>query len=97
VITDGMDNASRMGVGHVREALTQTVTGEACQSLISVLIGVNVQDRNVGGYRRDFRSAAGFTQYIEIEQANAKLLARLTDFVSRSISAQSHALGTGGP
>jgi hypothetical protein len=97
VITDGMDNASTMGVGHVREALSRAVTSEACQSLISVLIGVNVQDRSVGGYLRDFKSAAGFTQYIEIGQANAKLLARLTDFVSRSISAQSQALGTGGP
>jgi hypothetical protein len=92
-----MDNASTMGVGHVREALSRAVTSEACQSLISVLIGVNVQDRSVGGYLRDFKSAAGFTQYIEIGQANAKLLARLTDFVSRSISAQSQALGTGGP
>jgi hypothetical protein len=97
VITDGMDNASTRGVHHVREALGGAVTGEVVQSLLSVLIGVNVQDRNVGGYLRDLKAAAGFTQYIEIGQANATLLARLADFVSRSISAQSQALGTGGP
>jgi hypothetical protein len=97
VITDGMDNTSTRGVRHVREALSSAVTSEAVQSLLSVLIGVNVQDQNVGGYLRDFKAAAGFSQYIELGQANAALLARLADFVSRSISAQSQALGTGGP
>jgi hypothetical protein len=97
VITDGMDNASTLGVRQVREALTQAVTSEALESLVSVLIGVNVQDSSVGAYLQDFKTAAGFNQYVEIGSANAKTLAKLADFVSRSISAQSQALGTGGP
>jgi uncharacterized protein YegL len=97
VITDGMDNVSRRGVRQVKKAFTRAIAGEALESLVSVLIGVNVQEADVGAYLQDFKTAAGFTQYVEIGSANAKTLARLAEFVSRSISAQSQALGTGGP
>ncbi len=97
VLTDGMDNASTLTPRAVQEALSRAVTEEALESLVSVLIGVNVQDRTVGGYLKDFRTDVGFTQYVEIGAANAKTLAKLADFVSRSISAQSQSLGTGGP
>ena len=96
VITDGEDNASTLGVRQVREAFRRAVQSESLESLVSVLIGVNVQDRRIGGYLQDFKTEAGFTQYVEIDHANAKSLAKLADFVSRSISAQSQSLGTGG-
>ena len=96
VITDGEDNASTLGVKHVRDALRKAVQGEAMESLVSVLLGVNVQDRRIGAYLQDFKNEAGFTQYVEIEKADAKTLAKLAQFVSRSISAQSQALGSGG-
>jgi len=96
VITDGEDNSSTLGIRHVREALTRAVQGEAMESLVSILIGVNVNDRRIGAYLQDFKTEAGFTQYVELEKADAKSLAKLADFVSRSISAQSQALGTGG-
>ena len=97
VVTDGMDNASTLTVRAVQAALSSAVTSESLESLVSVLIGVNVSDRTVGGYLQDFRCDAGFTQYVEISKADAKTLAKLADFVSRSISAQSQSLGTGGP
>src|SRR5262249_50866307 len=97
VVTDGMDNASKVGAREVREAHVRALTGESLESLISVLIGVNVRDRQVGAYLQDFKTAGGFTQYEEIGRANASTLARLAAFVSRSIAAQSQALGTGGP
>jgi uncharacterized protein YegL len=96
VITDGEDNASTLGVRHVREALAGAVRTESLESLVSILIGVNVGDRRIGAYLQDFKNEAGFTQYVEIGHADAKSLAKLADFVSRSISAQSQALGTGG-
>jgi hypothetical protein len=43
----------------------------------------------------DFSTQAGFTHYIELDDANADTFARLADFVTRSITAQSIALGTG--
>lgn len=97
VVTDGMDNRSAMTVGEVKKALGRAVQSEALESVVSVLVGVNVQDPQVSRYLTDLKDQAGFTQYVEIGSANAKSLARLADFVSRSISAQSQALGTGGP
>ena len=96
VITDGEDNASKLSVRSVRDALASATQTEALESLISILIGVNVQDPNIGAYLQDFKNEAGFTQYVELDKADAKALAKLADFVSRSISAQSKALGSGG-
>jgi len=96
VITDGMDNASRLPAKKVKEALARGISGEALESLVSVLIGVNVQDPQAVKFLRQFQVEANFTQYVELDQADAKTLARLAEFVSRSISAQSQALGTGG-
>ena len=96
VITDGEDNASKLAIRNVRDALTSAVQTEALESFLSILIGVNVQDPNIGAYLQDFKNEAGFTQYVEIDNADAKALAKLADFVSRSISAQSKALGSGG-
>jgi uncharacterized protein YegL len=96
VITDGEDNASTYGIRQVREALEQAVRSEAMESLVSILIGVNVRDPRIGAYLQDFKTEAGFTQYVELDQADAATLAKLASFVSRSISAQSQSLGTGG-
>ena len=97
VITDGMDNASKLSAKNVKEALSRAVTSEALEAIVSILIGVNVQDPEVGRYLRQFYAETGFTQYVELDKADARTLARLAEFVSQSISAQSRALGTGGP
>jgi uncharacterized protein YegL len=97
VITDGMDNASKQSARSVKGALTRAVTSEALEAVVSILIGVNVQNPEVSRYLRQFHLDGGFTQYVELNKADAKTLARLAEFVSQSISAQSQALGTGGP
>lgn len=96
VITDGMDNASRLPARAVKEALARAVKSEALESVVSVLVGVNVQDAQAARFLRQFHADAGFHQYVELDRADAQTLARLAEFVSRSISAQSQALGTGG-
>lgn len=96
VITDGMDNASRASAKQVKAVMQRAVTIEALESIVSVLIGVNVQEAEVSRYLKQFQIEAGFTQYVELESADAKTLARLAQFVSQSISAQSQALGSGG-
>jgi hypothetical protein len=57
---------------------------------------VNVNDVSVSRYLKSFHVDAGFTQYVELDNADTKTHARLAEFVSQSISAQSQALGTGG-
>ncbi len=97
VITDGDDNASTLTPRSVRDALARLVKDEALESLVTVLIGVNITDPYTGGRLQDFKNDVGFTHYVELANADAKSLAKLADFVSRSISAQSQSLGTGGP
>src|SRR5947207_612141 len=64
VITDGMDNASKLSAAKVKKALNEAVSSEALESVISVLIGVNVRQQQVSQYLNDFYKAAGFTQYV---------------------------------
>jgi len=96
VITDGADNASKTSARQVKAAIDEAVRSEALESIVSVLIGVNVSNAQVSQYLKTFQVEAGFTQYVELDNADAKTLARLAEFVSQSISAQSQALGTGG-
>lgn len=97
VITDGEDNRSASTKNTVRDALKGAVSETTLESLVSVLIGVNVNDPALAAALKSFKDDAGFTQYIELDNASAGKLAKLAEFVSKSISAQSQALGTGGP
>ncbi|MFY0539923.1 vWA domain-containing protein [Nannocystis pusilla] len=97
IITDGQDNVSSATEGAVREALERAVKSEALESLVTILVGVNVQRQTVKRYLEQFSKAAGFTQYVELGDASSSTLAKLAKFVSKSVSAQSQALGTGGP
>ncbi len=97
VITDGEDNRSAMTAMELKKALVNAVQSEALESIRSVLIGVNVKDARVSKYLAALQVDAGFSQYVEIGDANEKSLAKVAEFVSKSISAQSVSLGSGGP
>jgi uncharacterized protein YegL len=98
VITDGYENGnSTMTANSVRDALKAAVHDEDLESLRSVLIGVNVDPASgTSSVLDDFKNTAGFDQYVAAGDASESNLAKLADFVSKSISAQSQALGTGG-
>lgn len=95
VITDGMDNASSVKAKAVETALNKAIQSESLESTTAILVGVNIANRSVSRELDKLRKKAGFDQYIEIGKASASSLAKLADFVSRSISAQSQALGSG--
>lgn len=96
VITDGMDNASKLPANEVAKALEDARTSEALESIMPVLIGVNTDASGLNAYLDAFQKEAGFQQYIAIGQATEAELAKLGGFISSSISSQSQALGTGG-
>lgn len=97
IMTDGMDNQSTFGPAQVKETLTKTIKQEVLESIVTVLIGVGAgSDPEVDKYLDTFNKEAGFTQYVKIDEANAKTLAKLAQFVSKSISSQSQSLGSGG-
>jgi hypothetical protein len=110
VLTDGADNNSKFTAKHVGDELRKSVASEAVESQVAALIGVNVADANLDRLLTDFANTAGFAPietkdangnkvtkpYLALGNADAKTLARVAQFVSRSISSQSQALGSGG-
>jgi uncharacterized protein YegL len=94
VITDGDDNASAHTPSTIKALAGQGIRNEWLESLNTVLIGVNASQykNQLTAFQRD----GGITQYVEVADATPSKLARLADFVSRSISSQSQSLGTGG-
>jgi uncharacterized protein YegL len=98
MITDGCDSNSTYSAEAVRLALEEAVKGEYTESMVSVLIGVGTDGwAEVSDALKRFKDDANITQYVETKDASAKTLAKLAEFVSKSISAQSQSLGTGGP
>lgn len=96
VITDGEDNSSMTSQKMVGDALEAVIRKETMESLVSILIGVGTQgEHSVSTALKGFQKTAGFTQFVELADASSKTLAKLADFVSRSISVQSQSLGTG--
>ena len=98
IFTDGMHNHGSCTIKSVEKALNGAVKSEATESMISILIGVGVaNDYVVSDSLKLFKDGANISQYVETQDASAKTLAKLAQFVSKSVSAQSQALGSGGP
>lgn len=97
VLTDGDDNQGGATPRQIKDAVEKIRKSESLESMITILIGVNVADSGMKQYLDKFHKEAGFTQFVALENASKSTLAKLADFVSRSISSQSQALGTGGP
>lgn len=96
VITDGEDNRSSLAATMIRDQVAQIQRSETLESVRTILVGLNPGGQ-LNTYLSNFKNDAAFDQYEAVQNADAKSLAKLADFISRSISAQSQALGTGGP
>lgn len=97
ILTDGMNNKAGTEKD-VEKVLKKTTKSEVLESLLTILVGVGTKsDPSISKYLNDFKDKAGLNQYVDIKDANSKTLAKLAQFISKSISAQSNSLGTGGP
>lgn len=96
ILTDGDDNRSAATATSVKNALHRTMQEECTSHQLSVLIGVGVGGNpDVAQYLSDFQKTAEITKYIETQDTNPKTLAKIAEFVSKLISAQSQSLQTG--
>lgn len=96
IVTDGGENDSaQAGIDDVRKVLKEATQEEKLESLVSILVGVNAQRASAA--LASFRTDAGIDEYVDIADANAGKLAKLARFISKSVTSQSQALGTGGP
>lgn len=96
VITDGADIGSIMTPASIKKSLAAVGAEEQLESLVTILIGVNVKGAVKAGLEA-FTKEVGYSQFVPLDDASPKTLARLAGFVAKSISSQSQSLGTGGP
>ena len=96
IITDGGENDSRLvkSAATVKEAIQRVRTNETLETFTTVLIGVG-DEPTVQALLATFKDDAGIDQFVSIGEATPAKLAKLADFISRSISSTSQALGTG--
>jgi hypothetical protein len=97
VVTDGMEYRSTMGIESAIKAMKDVMRSESLESFLTVLIGVNIEEDYVRQQLDEYQSKLGFDKFIPVKDASPKTLAKLAEFVSKSISSQSQALGSGGP
>jgi uncharacterized protein YegL len=94
VITDGQDNVSVVAKNPevLKKAFKKIKTGEiALESFLTVLIGVG-DDKSIIDSIKQLSTDAGFDQFVEMGSATPSKLAKLADFISRSISSVSQNL-----
>jgi len=94
IITDGEDNASAYAPIQVQVLVRDTMREEALESVTTILVGVD-NDPCVKKALEYFKDNAELTQYVSLGEATPQKLAKLADFVSRSISSTSQALASG--
>jgi uncharacterized protein YegL len=96
ILTDGDNNASHFATpAKIKKQLENVKKQEIIESLITVLVGINAQQ-----YNKElalFQNDSGLTQFVDAGDATPQKLAKLANFVSKSISSQSQALGSGTP
>lgn len=98
VVTDGANNASSFTIPRVKETFAEGVSGEKIESLLSILVGINIhKDPTLTKLLKEFKDEAGFTQYEEIENADKGTMAKLAEFASKSVTSQSQKVGSGQP
>jgi hypothetical protein len=103
IITDGMDNVSTMTPRQIKGLIDDAIQKEEIESIRTFLIGLDSSsgssgwENEVKQHLRKFKDEANITEFISVGDANSKNLAKLANYVSQSISAQSQSLGSGGP
>lgn len=95
IITDGADNASSVTCSDVVTKVIESLKSEHLESNLTILIGINTAQ--CGAWLQEFKDEAQLSEYIDAGDVTPETLAKISNFVSESISSQSQALGTGGP
>lgn len=101
-VTDGEGNAGNINSGDlaqdaevVKKSLVAAKRSENLESFLNILVGVTNDDNSLNTYLQTLKDGAGMDQYISIGKATPRNLAKLADFVSKSISSTSTKLGSG--
>jgi hypothetical protein len=97
IITDGMNTTGRTTPKQIRDAIKQVKLTESLESLVTICIGININEPMVRDALQQFVKEAEITHYMEFGKANKSNLAKLGGFISQSLSSSSQAVGSGSP
>lgn len=100
IITDGLDNRSKLDPRDIAEKIAIAKKGEQIVSLTTILVALNDPNNpepKVVSELSKFQAEANIDQFIDIGDATPEQLAKLANFVSESISSESQALQSGVP
>lgn len=97
VLTDGGNNRPGPEPAKIAEAKKQVQKAEHLESLLTVLIGVGINDPGVSNLLLGFEKGGDFDAYEEVDNASEATLAKIAGYASSNIVSQSVAFGTGGP
>lgn len=102
IITDGMNNRGQVQRKEIASLVDKAKMSEDLESIVTVLIGLHdekltgkTEAQEVVEWLNKFRVESGITQFVDVGEATPQKLAKLANFVSRSISSQSQSLGSG--
>lgn len=95
VITDGDDNMSTSTLNTLKQLLKKVHQQESLQSLNIIVVGVNMQDPYISDKLNSLKTVTSADQFVILQDASPKTLAKLAQFVSRSISSVSQSLASG--
>lgn len=101
IITDGGENDSSKakgaaGLKKIRKAIADIKKDELLESVRVLLIGVG-DEEDVKDYLDQFQKDIGIDQFEWAGQATPKVLHKIGQFMSESVSSQSQSLGSGKP
>ena len=96
IITDGDDNSSRSAYPTaIADRLKSIRRNEKLESIVTLLIGINTEEQAISDILEKYSKTACFDEYIDAGDATEANLVKLAGYVSKSISSQSQALGSG--
>lgn len=94
VVTDGDDNGSSSTPAIIKRELDSLKAKESLDSLLTILVGVNINDSRIKKLLDSFKTDGGLDQYVNLDNASVSTLAKLAQFISKSVTSQSQTLGS---
>ena len=91
VITDGLENSSKYRKSDLQKFIDDVRSSEATGSIMTILVGVN-DGGALSGKLEEFKNEVGIDKYISVGDVTDKSMARLAEFISRSVSSSSQAI-----
>jgi len=101
IATDGLNNQGNMTPKSIATKINAAIQHEDIESLITILIQMkdpnSAYEVEVNEHLKRFKDEANLDQFVDIGDATVSTLAKLAQFVSKSISSQSQSLENGTP